>query len=67
MFSKSMPERSAPQPGIGFLRKISYDLRRNSSIHSGSPLWAEIWRMMSSVRPRSTLMTGFSSSWNPYL
>src|SRR6478736_5339418 len=67
MFSKSMPERSAPQPGIGFLRKISYAFRRKSSIHSGSCLCAEIWRTMSSDRPRSTLMTGFDSSWKPYL
>src|SRR6059036_1810775 len=42
MFSKSITDRSAPQLGMGFLRKISSERRRNFVIHSGSPFMKEI-------------------------
>src|ERR1035437_3998160 len=42
MLAKSMPERSAPQLGMGRLKKCSSALRRNLSIHAGSCLWSEM-------------------------
>ena len=67
MLSKSIVERSAPHFGIGRSTKCRWLFTRYSVIHSGSDLCAEIWRTMSSVRPRSVWNTGVKSSWNPYL
>ncbi len=52
MLSKSMPDRSEPQLGIGFLSKIDSALSRRSSIHSGSLFFAEMSRTTASDRPR---------------
>ena len=52
MLSKSMPDRSEPQVGIGFLPNSRRPLSRRSSIHSGSFLSAEMLRTTSSDRPR---------------
>ena len=57
MFSKSIPERSAPQFGIGRARKYSRALRRDFRIQSGSFLWAEISETTSGVSPRFDLKT----------
>jgi hypothetical protein len=57
MFSKSMPERSAPQFGIGRARKYSSALRRDFRIQSGSFLWAEISATPSGLSPRWDLKT----------
>ena len=48
-------EKTIFQLGISVLAKISRDLRRNSSIQSGSFFSREICRMMSGVRPLATL------------
>ena len=40
MLSKSMPDRSAPQLGMGFLSNSRRPFSRKSSIHSGSLLSA---------------------------
>ena len=42
MLSKSMPDRSEPQFGIGFLSNSRRPLSRRCSIHSGSPLSPEM-------------------------
>ena len=44
MLSKSMPDRSAPQVGIGFLPNRRNPLSRRSSIHSGSVFLPEMSR-----------------------
>jgi len=41
MFSKSIPDRSEPQFGIGFCRNSSKPFSRRSSIHCGSLFLAE--------------------------
>ncbi len=67
MLSKSIPERSAPQLGMGRLKKWARALSRNLSIHSGSFLWAEMAVTTSGERPFSVRKTETSSSWKPYL
>ncbi len=52
MLSKSMPDRSEPQVGIGFLPNSRRPLSRSLSIHSGSLLSAEMSRTTASDRPR---------------
>ena len=48
---------SPPHWGIGRRSKARYDLRRKSSIQSGSPFIHDISRMMSSFRPFFGLKT----------
>ena len=67
MLSKSIPERSAPQLGIGRLKKWSSALSRNLSIHSGSCLWSEMAATTSGEIPFSVRKTETSTSWKPYL
>ena len=67
MFSKSRPERSAPQLGMGRLRKWSSALSRNFSIHSGSFLCWEIDATTSGDRPFWVRNTETSMSEKPYL
>ena len=52
MLSKSMPDRSEPQVGIGLRSKSLRPFRRRSSIHCGSLFFAEMSRTTSSLRPR---------------
>ncbi len=66
MLSKSMPDRSEPQVGIGFLPNSRSDFRRRSSIHSGSFLRAEMSRTTSSVSPRRAVAPAVSVSAQPY-
>ena len=65
MFSKSIPERSAPQVGMGFLRNIERPLRRFFSIHSGSLFSAEMFSTTSSLRPRRAVAPAASESDQP--
>ena len=65
MASKSMPDRSGPQVGIGFLSKVPSALRRRCSIHSGSSFRREMSRTTSSDRPRRALAPAESSSCQP--
>ncbi len=66
ILSKSMPERSAPQVGIGFLSNSRSALRRSLSIHSGSFFIAEMSRTTSSERPRRAVAPATSESAQPY-
>lgn len=66
MLSKSMPERSEPQVGIGFLPKSFRPLRRRLSIHSDSDFFAEMSRTTSSLRPRLATEPAASGSDQPY-
>src|SRR5690606_21281879 len=66
MLSKSMPERSEPQLGMGFLPNRRSALRRWFSIHSGSFSSAEMLRTTSSERPRCADMPAASLSCQPY-
>ena len=52
MLSKSMPDRSEPQVGMGLRWKSLRPFRRRSSIHCGSFFFAEMSRTTSSLRPR---------------
>ncbi len=65
MLSKSMPDRSEPQLGIGFLSKSARPLSRRSSIHSGSFFFAEMSRTTSSDRPRRAEAPATSASAQP--
>ncbi len=65
MLSKSMPERSEPQLGMGFLSNRRSAFRRVLSIHSGSFLSAEMLRTTSSDRPRRALAPATSVSCQP--
>ncbi len=65
MLSKSMPDRSEPQVGIGFLAKMSSALSRRCSIHSGSLFFAEMSRTTASDRPRWALAPATSLSDQP--
>ena len=67
MFSKSMPDRSEPQVGIGLRRNSRRPLSRRSSIHSGSFLRAEMSRTTSSDRPRFAAAPATSESAQPNL
>ncbi len=66
MLSKSMPDRSEPQFGIGFLSKICSAFSRRCSIHSGSLFFAEMSRTTASDRPRCALAPATSESAQPY-
>ena len=66
MLSKSMPDRSAPQVGMGFLPNSRSPLSRSLSIHSGSSLSAEMLRTTSSASPRRADMPAASESCQPY-
>ena len=66
MVSKSMPDRSEPQVGIGFFSNSRRPLSRVSSIHSGSFFRAEMLRTTSSDRPRRALVPARSESDQPY-
>src|ERR1700712_523551 len=65
MFSKSMPDRSAPQVGMGFLRNMERPLRRFFSIHSGSLFSAEMSLTTSSLIPRRAFVPATSESDHP--
>jgi len=67
MFSKSIPDRSEPQVGMGLRRNNCRPLRRRSSIHSGSFLRAEMLRTTSSDRPRRAMAPAASESAQPNL
>ena len=66
MLSKSMPPRSEPQVGIGFLPNRRRPFSRRSSIHSGSFFFAEMSRTTSSLMPRRALEPASSASCQPY-
>ncbi len=66
MFWKSIPVRSEPQLGMGFLPNRRRDFRRRSSIHSGSFLRVEMSRTTSSLRPRLAAAPAVSLSAQPY-
>ena len=66
MLSKSMPDRSEPHAGMGFLSNSRRPLSRFFSIHSGSFLRAEMSRTTSSDRPRRALVPATSLSAQPY-
>ncbi len=65
MLSKSIPERSEPQLGIGFFSKIASARNRRRSIHSGSFFFAEMSRTTASDRPRCALAPATSVSAQP--
>src|SRR6188474_2784823 len=65
MLSKSMPDRSAPQVGIGLRPKICSALRRFFSIHSGSFLRFEMSVTTSSETPRRAEAPALSESDQP--
>src|SRR6266702_1936278 len=67
MLSKSMPDISAPQLGIGLRPKFRRPLSRISSIHSGSFFRAEMSRTTSSDRPRRADAPATSESAQPNL
>src|SRR5665213_2249503 len=67
MLAKSMPDRSAPQSGIGFFSKMRRPLNRCSSIHAGSFFFAEMSRTTSSFRPRRADAPATSESDQPNL
>ena len=67
MLSKSIPDRSEPQLGIGFLSNIASAFSRKSSIHSGSLFLAEMSRTTASDRPRLALAPATSLSDQPKL
>ena len=65
MFWKSMPDRSEPQVGIGFLPNRRSDFSRRSSIHCGSFLRAEMSLTTSSLSPRRAVSPAVSLSDQP--
>ena len=65
MLSKSMPDRSEPQVGIGLRSNSLRPLSRRSSIHSGSFFFAEMSRTTSSLRPRCAVAPAASESAQP--
>src|SRR5580704_4003747 len=67
MLSKSMPDRSAPQLGMGLRPKFFSPLSRMSSIHSGSFFRVEMSRTTSSDRPRRADAPATSESAQPNL
>ncbi|CAB4930646.1 unannotated protein [freshwater metagenome] len=66
MLSKSIPFRSEPQVGIGFLPKRRRPLSRSSSIHAGSFFRALMLRTTSSLSPRLAMAPALSASCQPY-
>src|SRR5206468_5397451 len=67
MFSKSMPDRSEPQVGMGLRLNSLRPFSRRSSIHSGSFFLAEMSRTTSSDRPRRADSPAASESDQPNL
>ena len=67
MLSKSMPDRSEPQVGMGFFSNSFRPLRRRSSIHCGSLLSAEMLRTTSALMPRLAVAPATSESAQPNL
>src|SRR5689334_22260300 len=67
MLSKSMPDRSAPQLGMGLRPKFRSPWSRSLSIHSGSFFRAEMSRTTSSDRPRRAEAPATSESAQPNL
>ncbi len=67
MLSKSMPDRSEPQVGIGLRPNSFRPFSRRSSIHSGSFFFAEMSRTTSSFRPRRADAPATSESDQPNL
>src|SRR5215470_10057183 len=67
MLSKSMPDRSAPQFGMGLRPKFLSPWSRSLSIHSGSFFRAEMSRTTSSDRPRRAEAPATSESAQPNL
>ncbi len=65
MLSKSMPDRSEPQVGMGFLANSLRPLSRRFSIHSGSDFFAEMSRTTASDRPRLAVAPAVSESDQP--
>ncbi len=65
MLSKSMPDRSEPQVGMGLRSKSFRPLRRRSSIHCGSDFLDEMSRTTASLRPRLALAPASSESAQP--
>jgi len=65
MLSKSMPERSAPQVGMGFRSKSARPLSRFFSIHSGSLFSAEMSVTTSGDTPRRAEAPAASESDQP--
>ena len=65
MLSKSMPDRSEPQVGMGFLPNSRRPLSRRSSIHSRLVLRREMSRTTSSLRPRRAVAPATSESAQP--
>ena len=65
MLSKSMPDRSAPQRGMGFFSNRPSALRRNSSIHAGSFFSREMSATTSAERPRRAVEPATSESDQP--
>src|SRR5690242_7085300 len=67
MLSKSIPDRSAPQLGMGLRPKFRSPWSRSLSIHSGSFFRAEMSRTTSSDRPRRAEAPATSESAQPNL
>ncbi len=65
MLSKSIPDRSAPQFGIGLRSNSLSAFRRVSRIHSGSDFFAEMSLTTSSFSPRRALAPAVSGSAQP--
>ena len=65
MLSKSMPDRSEPQVGMGLRPKSLRPFRRRSSIHCGSLFFPEMSRTTSSFRPRVAAAPASSLSAQP--
>ena len=67
MFSKSIPDRSEPQSGMGLRLNSLRPFSRRSSIHWGSFFLAEMSRTTSSDRPRRADSPAASESAQPNL
>src|ERR1700733_4108356 len=67
MFSKSMPDRSAPQFGMGLRSNSFRPFSRRSSIHWGSFFLPEMSRTPSWARPRRAAVPATSESAQPNL
>src|SRR5882757_6536657 len=67
MLSKSIPDRSLPQVGIGFFSNNRSAFKRVSSIHCGSLFFALMSRTTASDRPRFAEAPATSESDQPNL
>jgi hypothetical protein len=65
MVSKKMPDRSAPQVGIGWRSNSLSALSRKSVIHCGSLFFCEMSRTTSSLMPRVAAAPAASESDQP--